>query len=306
MKKLFKIDASLLSEANCLRRVDYIHNIGLTTTLGTYKMDYGTAFHKFRASYRKGNPQESALREALNWFLPKCLGVPIEDFRTIDHLAEVCKAYAKYYPLMSDILQPLIINGKKALELNFSLPYLSTPECDVMIEGTLDEGGTFDGRKCIADCKVTALWSQEDFLKSFELVPQLRLYSWVYKNYIGTDGYYPPAMIDGIFIRKPTEKSKNKVTGKLEVNKEWNGVSFNRSALIEFSDSSMVEFEEWLRDKVMNIIKSHLSGKWKPEFNCCSGKYGLCDFFNLCKYGDTTEARSFYGRRVYDPQAHQS
>lgn len=294
-KKVYTIDASLLAQADCLRKINYVHNEGLHTDISQYKMDYGNAFHRFRASFRSNKNINEGRKKAVEFFLPRCAVVPENDFRTVDHLMETCLAYGEFYK--NDGLTTVKIKDNLALEFSFCFPYLSTPQYDVVLCGTIDEVGMLDGRPCIVDCKVTALWKKDDFFDNFELDPQFRFYSWILKQF-GLTLDYLPAMIDGIFIKKITEKVKNKVTGKLEKAVGFTGASFARSHLIEYSDKSMEEFEVWLKDKISQIIKAEETGIWNPNFNCCNDVYGACEFAKMCKGFITPD---FYLRREYNP-----
>jgi hypothetical protein len=302
-KHIYMIDASLLGISDCLKKVDYIHNEGLTTPDAQFKMDYGNGFHKFAGAIDSGVEYIQALQTALQFFLPKCIYVPEEDFRTVDHLNMVCQTYYKYwYKEGRDIYKTKVINGKPAVELAFCFPYRTTPTYDVLLTGTIDKIATFDGRDFVMDRKVTALWRKQNFFDGFELDPQLKFYSWVCKRY-GLSEYYMPGIIDGVFIKKPTEKTKNKITGKLELNKEWNGVSFERSAPMEYSEESMIEFEEWVVDKIDTIIKAEETKTFRRNFNCCSDVYGMCQFSGLCLGRKPIE---MYERRDYNPLKFQA
>lgn len=280
-KQIFMLDISLIKDSDCLRKIQHIHEDGLYSTYAQYKMDYGTAIHKFIAHWESGKTVSDSLQLAMNWFLQKCADVPVGDFRTFDHMVETCKAYTRRYGEGRDIIKPKRLNGQLCIELPFAYPWKSTPYYDIILCGTVDKIGTIDGRSCLVDHKVTALWKKDDFFTSFELDPQLCFYSYMTKL-LGLSEDFMPGIVDGIFIKKPTEKTKNKVTGKLEVNTEWNGVSFERSPLIEFSNEHMLEFREWLDYKITQIEQAYLTQKWGKNFNCCSDVFGMCQFSNLC------------------------
>jgi hypothetical protein len=307
-KTVYLIDASLLKKSDCLRKVNFIHNDGLTTSLSNFIMDFGTAFHKFVALYNQGIDPQIAMAEGAKFFLEKCLNVPEDDWRTIDHLMMTMKTYINGpFNRDIDILKPKYLNGKPCVEMQFAFPYSSTPTYDIMLTGTCDMLGVYiDGREVINDYKVTSVYKQNTYLASYDLDPQLIFYSWVLKKYKITDTYLP-GMITGIFIKKPT--ASKYVKGKRVAVTGWNGCDPQRSSLIEFSDKQIEEFEIWLKNKINDIIQAHEFNEWLPNFNCCNDIYGACQFAPLCKEYNKDiyelKKKSMYCIKQYDPSQFQ-
>lgn len=306
-KKIFLINSSLLKESDCDCKVDYIHNQGLVTQKAKFEADYGNAFHKFVALYNQGIDPKIAMKAGADYFLEKCLAVPEDDFRTIDHLMMVMLEYIKGpFRREIDILKPLVVNNKHMVELQFSFPYETTEEYDVILTGTTDMLGKYiEGRDIINDYKVTSSWLKDKFLDKYDLDPQLMFYSWVLKTY-GVTKTYLPGMITGIFIKRPN--SKQRVDGKMVARDTWNGAEFMRSALIEFSEIQIANFEIWLKRKIERIIGCWLHKNYPQNFNRCADFNG-CDFRHLCKESDPQikelKLNSMYDKREYDPSQFQ-
>lgn len=307
-KRVYMIDASLLKESDCLAKVNFIHNEGLTTQIGNFKMDYGTAFHKFVALYNSGVDPQLAMQHGAQFYLDHCLTVPEDDFRTIDHLLMTMKAYISGpFKREIDLMKPKISPiGKPCVEMQFTFPFLSTPTYDVVLTGTADLLATYIERDVINDYKVTSVWKQEQYLSGYDLDPQLIFYSWVLKNF-GITQTYLPGIITGIFIKKPTATTN--VGGKRVAVNGWNGASFARSALIEFPPERIIKFERWFKNKISQIVASHEANQWEENYNCCNDIYGPCDFKSLCTELNPQllelKKKSIFIKRAYDPTQFQ-
>jgi len=306
-KKLFLIDASLLKQSDCLRKVDYIHNQGLTTLQESFEADYGTAFHKFVASYTSGMDIPESMQKGAQHYLFKCTNAPEGDFRTIDHLIMTMQYYVKgCFNRDIDLFKPSVINSKPAVELQFSFPWYTCAEYDIMLTGTADALGKYiNGEEIINDYKVTASWSKEEYLAKYDLDPQLITYSYLLKKF-GITPTYLPGMITGIFIKKPTQ-SKN-VNGKRVAVDGWNGAEFIRSAVIYFTEGQIKDYELWMSNKIQQIVNSWLTSFHAPNFNRC-GDYKGCQFRALCREYDlpTREYKQkvMFKTRLYDPSEFQ-
>lgn len=325
-KKLFLIDASLLKVSDCDYQVHLTHNEGLTSIYDTYKMDYGTAFHKFLAGYYSGKPIAECMQQAVDYYLPKTLQLPESEFRTVTHLIKSMGAYADYYGNGGDLIQTKWIelkNGTKEplVEIPFAVPFKVTDYCEVILTGTQDLECTFAGvEDVIVDHKSTAVqvYKADDYLASYDTDIQGKFYSWINKTYRGL-AHYQPVVINGIFISKEREErdttKARKLLSKSHTAKQSSfiGVEFRRSpSPIYFSDDSMARFEQWVFRRVDRILGNYIDNRWEENYTRCDTKFGSCPFAKLCKLDRKERDQLVSGvpngfkRRVYNPLEFQA
>lgn len=339
-KKLLLINASLLKVSDCDFQTHLIHDIGLTSAESSFKQDYGSAFHKFKYLYDSDFPIQDCIQQATLYYMERCLKVPLGDFRDIDHLIKTIQLYIQRYPRESDEIKTEVTpSGDKACEVSFALPitiqwfeevvvrllktnptYLPpnynhtlnlVNNFEIVLCGTIDRKcyNNILKEKSFADTKVTALWSKENFLEKFETNIQLKFYSYV-QRISGVEQTWLPGFIDGVFIKKPTLKSLNKSTGKMETNSEWSGASFERSRLFYFTDEVMEDFEKWLFNRLIRIMVNYNNQQWEQNFTRCETVYGSCDFYPLCKnskrhHESLIKEGKLFLQREYDPTKFQ-
>lgn len=326
MKHTLLLDASLLKESECDCKINYIHNRGLITSVENYKMSYGTAGHKFIASYLRGLPIKDSIKLAADYYMTKCHTAPIDDFRTIEHLIKTLQEYPTVYPLNTDSLIPLTINEKVCIELPFAMPLhalldtlkfehifeaLQLADTEVMIVGTIDQIGEikYESTKVIVDNKFTAIWDSEGYFQEQALGYQMKFYSWFVRK-SGLFNSWLSVIINGIFIKKPTAKSKDKLTGKLIPVVGWNGAIFKRSSLITFDDERMENFENFLAKRILNFAENIISNRWEQNNNMCGTKFGMCQFAKICSASKDIREEiinsTSYSFRKYDPAEFQT
>lgn len=335
--KTFLLDASLFKISNCLQQVDFIHNKGLYTDEGSFRMDYGTAIHKFKQAYDSKKPLIECYKQGLEWYFKKCPTVPDGDFRTIDHLQQTMVLYPTIFPRDTDTwVTEKSPSGDYCCELSFSFPLsldflrlkLSEhvrgfngwngnrrenifKDYEWVFCGTIDKKAknTSTNDRASWDTKVTSLWRQDAFLAGFELDPQLLFYSYV-QRIIGMENEWLPAGIEACFIKNPTFKHRDPSSKKLVENKTFTGAEFKRSQLYYFNDEQMFNFEGWLFRKIWDIYVSEEQKKYYQNNNCCKTVFGMCDFFPLCRIKEEkrneilTEGR-MYKTRKYEPTKFQ-
>jgi len=278
--KRLMIDVSLIKNSNCLREVNYSHNHGFTSKHGTYKMEYGSAGHEYMKIWYSNvltaeNPYEYH-QQGLSAAMAKYVDceVPEDDFRQLDHLLMVLQMYNAYVSNLGDgDFKPAVNeNGEALVELPFALPYGKTPKkgIEVIICGTTDMIIEYNGRLGFVDHKITALWGEDQFLRSFILSPQLFFYAKVIKKLMNLN-YYPTAFINGIFLKKGTQKEPYRVC------------SIKRSEPIEISPMLAKEFNTFFDEKIAAIMKAVDDEYYPPNFNCCTKIYGQCSFTKACQ-----------------------
>lgn len=304
MKPIIHLDASLLKQNSCIRRIA-LRSFDQWTKAdqSMTKAEYGTAFHKALAIwYRDPNDLELAIKTAIDHYTPFELQTADNDFRTCLHLDLSLRAYFKHYE--HDSLSPYptsnAVDGKpqKLIEVKFSWPAFSTDTHEFVYSGTIDMVADYAGVKCLVDHKTTALSQRALFFEKFNFDVQPMFYAYMYRMISG-ENFYRPFIVNGIFIKQVTKKSKT-----------FDGVDFERSQLIEYSDEQMTIFEDWLKAicwRLQNTSPNVLRNCY--DFASCQQTWGLCEFFSVCsapnKQTQDQILNTKFKRAYYDPTKFQ-
>jgi hypothetical protein len=237
---------------------------GLVPIQKDTKIYFGSVFHKALKHHYLGNTDE-AMKALLEY-------EPEEDSKThsVGNLILSFNAYIK-----QDTLKPVEAGGKKLVEVNFALPF----EGETLLCGTIDLVAEYMGEKVIVDHKTTSSRYFDTYLQGFRLSPQLMTYVIAYQR---TFGERLGAVINGIFLKS-------------------NGAAdFHKSEIIHFTDEQLNFHLESMRQQA-----KMLSGdSFPPNYNFCSGKYGLCPYFILCSNPPENREfleKAYFVRREYNP-----
>ena len=297
---IVKIDASLYTQSACPRRMWYMGGRGLRYDGKSHKMEYGTAFHKALQEYYTTFNTTKAVAVAVEHYTQSDIHIPDNDFRDIGHLIATLHQYFNEYELI-DGLRPAVDDDGPLLEQRFAVPYFTDGNLlDVVLCGTVDMIGTFNGINVIVDHKTTALMQVEKYLDSYQNSPQMMFYSMIYKQLFPDEER--GVVINGIFLSR---------TGK---NK------FQRSTIITFPQHVLDEFAAHLHNIVTDFTNSlHAviaDGKdpekeFLPNFNCCQTKFGECSFSPVCTTPrqddrETLVTSLFTTTNTYDPLKFQA
>jgi hypothetical protein len=324
-KQVVYIDASSLkSDSLCDRR--YLLHIVRGYTRGlraaNYKAGYGTAFHAFLEAYYTVPPAKRSGEmprltrvglDAYKKYVPHIDLTSVFEFRTEEHLEKSIKAYHERYqrgdsivPLGNKIESPNIFlepDTQHLLESKFMYPWYEDDKLIIYLTGTIDMVADHHGQPIILDHKSTGTRPDKinDFFTGFDMNIQTQLYVRMFRILSGMDRYLP-IMVNGIFIKKQTKKATDE--GKFD------GVQFQRSQLIEYTDEQMEQFEVWLVD-TLNSIKAlirntDISNLGQPNYAACDAKFGRCVFYELCKNPPKFQAqvlKSHYYVEQYNPMS---
>ncbi len=297
---VIKLDASLYSQSACPRRLFYLGARGLVYDTKSYKMEYGTAFHKALQEYYTTGDTKKALAIALEHYCQPDIHIPDSDFRDAGHLAATLTQYFSTYEKF-DGLKPDMSDEGPMLEQRFAIPYDTDGErIDVVLCGTIDMIGTLNGMPVLVDHKTTSLTAVDRYLDSYYNSPQMMMYTMVYKHLFPDEDR--SVVINGIFLSR---SGRNK---------------FRRSTLITFPDHVLTEFENHVR----TVVKSFMAGirrvvddgetpenVFLPNFTCCETKFGTCNFSPVCttpraEDRETIIGTTFTTRNTYDPLQFQT
>lgn len=272
-KRILYLDASALrSSAGCLRKLNWTVRRGLR--LGgesNYKAAYGTAVHKYLQAIDYGVAFQDAIMIALKYYEPYEEKLPADDFHTSGHLLQTIGAYKKFYK-NDDGLRPIIDpkDGKALAEIKFAIPAGSSEDEEAVFCGTIDKICDYAGLSVIVDHKITSSRNQREFLEEFQMSLQLRMYIWAFWKLTGE---ILPAVINGVFIKKQTQKAEQKG--------EFDGASFARSPLICISKEELVRFEEWIHEIAHTLLWRANPEKWF-NYSACYEKFAQCRFAQIC------------------------
>lgn len=303
----YYIDASLLTHSNCLRRILFMQQ-GYTKYPISIKMEYGTAFHKGLHSYYSDGDQAKAIAIAAKHYDKFNALIPEKEFRTPLHLRKALKAYFLYYGT-ADALKPLIEpkSGEKLLEIKFDIPIEEVfPNLfkandfnnKYHLVGTIDCIADYAQTICIVDHKSTGAFKINEYMDQYFLNIQSRFYSFIY-NVLTSQGYIPFIM-NGIFLKKNTDKAT-----KLG---EFDGASFERSPIINFTQEQMDEFVAWLGSTINSICIAVDNDLAYPNFAACDEKFSRCLYTDVCQYGVSLHKdilNTKYVTKLYNPLTFQ-
>lgn len=299
---IVKLDASLYSQTACPRRLWYMGGRGLRYDGKSHKMEYGTAFHKALQEYYTTGDKDAAVNVAVEHYTQPDIHIPSNDFRDVGHLIATIQQYFTEYAEIDGLKPALDDKGEPLLEQRFAVPYATDGELiDVVLCGTVDMIGTFNGLPVICDHKTTALPQVEKYLDSYQNSPQMMFYSMIYKRLFPEE--QRGVIINGIFLNR---SGKNK---------------FRRSSLITFPDYVLVEFQQHLDSIVqmfMGGLRTALTDNTRtpeqlfpPNFTCCQTKFGECSFAPVCTTPKQDDRETlidslFTTTNTYDPLKFQA
>lgn len=305
------LDASAFSTSSCLLRLFLTVVEGYTEKIQNNDVEWGSAFHKFRAHYREHGESGIglAINKATTYYENKPMRIKSnKKYLTKEFLLTACMEYAVKYE-KDNIVPVRTSSGEVLLELRFAFPYYIDPLVEILLAGTMDEIGKIkNGIYVVPDCKSSGVWNVEEYFTSYQVSSQLYFYRWALKKY---GEMYPDSifgeiakdevgvLIDGVFYKGAVEP-----------------IVYRRSNVMLLSQNTLVEFEHLIKDKVMELVSFiyiWLKEKVKPPRfgilnGACKTPYGLCPFAISCASNDnlTQEAilEAQFIKRFYNPMTH--
>lgn len=302
------IDPSALKESSCLRRLYLTVVEGYSSKVQTNDVEFGSAFHKFKAYLRIHGINSFA--EAHNAAIEYYKVTPMykkkdKEYLTEAFLSNLCREY--YVKYLKDDFEIVRIGNESLVELPFCFPYYSDDKMDILLCGTIDEIGKIKkGLYCISDLKTTHAWDIESYFRGYKLSPQLIFYVWALRKYYSLYREKFPKDFDiesvGVFIDGVFLRGKN------------SPVELVRSEVEIIKLNKIIEFEVLLSEKINELIKWFSIFKvTTPNFplregmlnGSCQTIYGPCKFFNVCASPDNEVAQILlqnnYKQKHYNP-----
>jgi hypothetical protein len=294
-KTVVMVDASLFKKSKCLLEMFYMGVLGIRGRLNNNDMEIGSAFHKFRATFRREGKESygRALNEALHyWQNTPMIVKSKKKYLTDAYLIKMCLTYAAKYG-NGDELEVVrtaqqfgnLPAGTSMIEpvTRFMFPYYVDDYCEISVGGTIDELAKIkSGIHVIVDAKTTACWDHEDYFRGYDLNPQLLTYRWAWEQYAKAfpDSLFASvyagdigAQIDGIFLAGADKD-----------------IVCKRSTVFTFNQDDVDEFGMLVESKVSELAneikKWRLTGKVPLRYgmlnNACENQFGRCEYFKSC------------------------
>lgn len=275
MKTELFLDASLLKQSACLRRVYYQGIKGYNLAGNKSPLIFGSALHKFFAAFYETGDADKGIMEAATYMMAHLEGYN-DDFRTMGLLMDTCNKYVAHYRF--DQWTPLKIGETTYVEKRFVFPYYEDSDFIVYLCGTVDLVA-YDGQSegyLVVDHKTSSSPWPDKYLDEYTLSPQLMTYVFVLNKYIGLpDSPFAKiksvgALINGIFYNKK--------------GKEENRINFKRSQAIYFTDERLKEFEAGVDHFVARLVEAKRTGNFPREGlinGSCHAGFG-CDYVKAC------------------------
>jgi len=257
---------------------------GLVGKILDYKMDYGIAFHKGMAHWLKTGYRVEATKLAVRHMFVSKSQLPEDDYLNAAHLMNGLEGYFDRYA--NDDFTVAKVGEECGVELSFAYPFKAYETVDVILCGVVDSVGFWNGkRKVFKDIKTTAAYFNDRYFASYELSVQMMLYSWIIRK-LGWTDYYPPCIIDGVFISK-------------------SGTKYQRSQLIDYREDLIDELMKWIEERCDEIV-DRIEGRreWRRNFSRCQTQFGQCQYHRVCsvkqEFKDGLIDMTF-DKRTYDP-----
>lgn len=310
MKTTIRINASSLKNSQCLRHWYWQVIEGYKVPIHSANIIYGVAVHSFIDKMFKTDGDIRASRDAAlaSFRIPKHDNRKSMHLSDERHLITVCMDVWDRWVLRDDSFDVIKLpTGLPATEVTFSIPFYEDELVEVLLEGTIDKVGKIKGGcYAIGDYKTTSSYQKDTYLSAYQISSQLRFYTLAVKmmarlapeSVLGQIGATNiGCFIDGIFLNPSPAK-----------------VEYQRSDVFQFSESDMFEFEFMLNKKVANLVafaqERMLPMREGLMNGACEGKWGLCDFINVCKQSNPQVAELMLWRDFkkveYNPLNHNA
>jgi len=312
---IVRIDPSSLANIDCKKKFSLTNLAGYTSKIPSHTLEWGSAFHKFAATWKQSGDSTKAMQAGMDYLLNSSSNSG-SDFRNMSLLGIAMNEYIKEYKY--DNFEVLKINDHVAIELPFKFPYKSYSavnyiddnpaneyihvqpaqiksfthtdgktydQIDIIICGVIDALGKIYNSIAFKDIKTTSMYYSDSYFNNYATSIQMMIYSWVLRKLNLVD-YYPGCIIDGVFLKRPSS------------------VVCKRSSLIEFRADLIEEMELWLSDTCDNLVRAIVSNTYHKNFTKCETKFGMCELHNHCTAQPAFASdilSNNYKQRTYDP-----
>ncbi len=207
---------------------------------------------------------------------------PVDHVKSLDRMCGALDEYFQHYGFATDHLQPLVQDGKPAVEFSFALPIPGTEHPTtgepILYTGRFDMLGLFNGALFVVDEKTTKQLGAS-WYKNWTLRSQFTGYCWAAKQYA-----YPVAgaIVRGISILK----TKYGHAESIQYRPDW------------FIDQWLVQ----LRRDIKRMIACWEEGYWDLNLDNACTHYGGCVFQDVCSNPNPENVlKEYFQKRIWDP-----
>ena len=265
----FLIDNSALEQLKCPQAFFYNQILARVPTSEAAGRNFGSTIHRgleIRYHTKDLNQAKTAMQE---WLTAN--PQPEGDFRNFNHACLVLDTYDQIYRKESfEILHTHA--GKFIIEASFALPFGKVDNIPILYCGKIDLGIRDNLGIWSFDHK-TAFQFGDTFTKQMSMDGGQRGYCWALKQVTGQQpkGY----VIDAIRIRRPKRGDEFRDIAPCDA------TDFQRLRF-QLTESELNEWQEDVLAMLENIFFMAKRDKWPRQRWQCVGKYGLCDYFDVC------------------------
>jgi hypothetical protein len=227
--------------------------------------------------------EEHSCNEAMRVFF-EARPQPENDFRTEIAAARLLKAYNTVYQKEPfDIL--MLPSGKPCVEVSFAFPLGTVQNIPIIFTGRIDLCIKDSTGEWVLDHKTSSVFGQS-FNDDMSMTAQFRGYCWAFQQTFGRKptGY----IVNAIRVRPPTKEEKDAESVGIEPAMRKD--NFERRPYF----ITQSEIDEWRLDTlalISTMLFHHDSNFFPRHKKWCVGKYGKCQFFDVCSLPETERLR---------------
>lgn len=281
----FLIDNSTLETLNtCPRAMQYSKLHRRISSGNKPSLNFGSAIHKaleYRYLHHRNKPADASLLEAQALEILKHFDTsPAEedDYRTSNWAIELIKKYNDAYKV--EPFNLLVDDKDKILcELSFALPLFDfvheglpfEKSIPVIYIGRIDLAVQWDGGVWILDHKTTSMLGAQYF-ESMSMSAQQLGYVWAFQEL--TKQKCQGFVINAIRVKQPPLKPRDGLDA-------WWRESFQRQRF-HVMPEQIVEWKANTIALVKEFFYHYLQSYFPMKSSWCVGKYGRCQYFDVC------------------------
>lgn len=285
--KLFLDNSALNLITNCPRETQYAFLQRRTSAGEKPALNFGEAVHLALAHRYTIDPQytrESTEREMLDILTTYFQNHPPPEgqYRNLDLATKLIRKYNEHYAC--ETFRVATLADRTAVEIPFAvrlgdmyIPHYDRP-VDVIYCGRIDMCVLEDGHLYTLDHKTTFQFG-DGFWADQSMSAQHLGYCWAIWQVTGTlpTGY----IINGIRTRQPVKRNEDGSAKRSTRKEDVDETDFERQHFFIDTD----KLDEWkfnTLDIVRNYALNVLSNVHPMHRKACVGKYGKCQFFEVC------------------------
>jgi hypothetical protein len=239
----------------------------------------GGAHHKGQEIINRVGVSQESVKKGVNaiadYYKEELPVIPEGEWRTPNRVIEDFEKYCKFY--QTELWKVLEKDSNKLVEVPFAIPlgeveFNGTPmnngqnvgKIYVVWTGKVDLMIEWEDQNWVVDHKTSSI-KGEHWWNQYTLSQPIIGYVWAAQRITGKP--FVGAVINGIFLRKPSR------TG-VQVEFERRRFYYEPWRIMEWEKNTMVTVSDFL---------AHLKrGFFPQETVWCVGKYGLCQYFDVC------------------------